>query len=302
MTEISAAAVKDLREKTGAGMMECKKALTDAGGEFEKAVDILRQKGLASAAKKASRSASQGLISSFIQADKIGVMAEINCETDFVARTDDFQALIRNVMEQVASTRPTAVSVEESPSEKPENCLLEQIFVSDPANPKKTIRDLVTEKVAKLGENIVIRRFIRYQADNGLVGAYIHMDKLGVMVAAESVAKADELRPLIKDIAMHIAAANPSYISRDQIPKDVIDREKAIYRAQVLGKPAEITEKIVEGKLEKYYSDVCLLEQIFVKDPEGKKKVKDIIGTGTTIKSFARFQLGETQPAEPKSC
>jgi len=301
MTEISATAVKDLREKTGAGMMECKKALTDAGGDFEKAIDILRQKGLASAAKKASRSASQGLISSFIQADKIGVMAEINCETDFVARTDDFQELIKNVMEQVAAAQPTAVSVEESPLEKPENCLLEQVFVHDPEK-KKTIRDIVTEKVAKLGENIVIRRFIRYQADNGLVGAYIHMDKLGVMVAADSTAKADELRPLIKDVAMHIAAANPSYISRDQIPQDVIDREKAIYRAQVIGKPAEIMEKIVDGKLEKYYSDVCLVDQIFVKDPEGKKKVKDVIGTGTIIKSFTRFQLGETQPAEPKSC
>jgi elongation factor Ts len=301
MTEISAAAVKDLREKTGAGMMECKKALTDAGGDFEKAIDILRQKGLASAAKKASRSASQGLISSFIQADKIGVMAEINCETDFVARTDDFQALMKDVMEQVASAQPTAVSVEESPSEQPENCLREQIFVND-SEKKKKIRDLVTEKVAKLGENIVVRRFIRYQADNGLVGAYIHMDKIGVLVAADSAANAEELRPLIKDVAMHIAAANPSYISRDQIPQDVIDREKAIYKAQVIGKPAEITEKIVNGKLEKYYGDVCLLEQIFVKDPEGKKKVKDVIGAGTIIKNFARFQLGETQPAEPKSC
>jgi len=301
MTEISAAVVKDLREKTGAGMMECKKALTGAGGDFEKAIDILRQKGLASAAKKASRSASQGLISSFIQADKVGVMAEINCETDFVARTDDFQALIKDVMEQVAAAQPTAVSVEESPSEKPENCLLEQIFVND-SEKKKKIKDLVTEKVAKLGENIVIRRFVRYQADNGLVGAYIHMDKLGVIVAADSPANADELRPLIKDVAMHIAAANPSYISRDQIPQDVIDREKAIYAAQVIGKPAEITEKIVQGKLEKYYGDVCLLDQIFVKDPEGKKKVRDVIGTSAIIKSFARFQLGETQPAEPKSC
>ncbi|MBI5846383.1 MAG: elongation factor Ts [Nitrospirae bacterium] len=301
MTEISAAAVKDLREKTGAGMMECKKALTDAGGDFEKAIDILRQKGLASAAKKASRSASQGLISSFIQADKVGVMAEINCETDFVARTDDFQELMKNVMEQVAAAKPTTVSLEESPSEKPENCLLEQVFVNDPGKTKK-IKDLVTEKVAKLGENIVIRRFVRYQADNGLVGAYIHMDKIGVMVAADSAANADELRPLIKDVAMHIAAANPSFISRDQIPQDVIEREKAIYRAQVTGKPADITEKIVVGKLEKYYGDVCLLEQIFVKDPEGKKKVKDVIGAGTTITNFTRFQLGETQPAEPKSC
>ena len=299
MTVISATVVKDLREKTGAGMMECKKALTDAGGDAEKAIDILRQKGLASAAKKASRSASQGLISSLIQADKVGVMAEINCETDFVARTDDFQELMKNVMEQVAATDPACVSAEDAPSEKPENCLLEQAFVN---NPDKKIKDLVTEKVAKLGENIVIRRSVRYQVAQGLVGAYIHMDKIGVMVAAESAAEADELRPIIKDVAMHIAAANPSYITRDHIPQDVIEREKAIYRAQVTGKPAEITEKIVSGKLEKYFGDVCLLEQIFVKDPEGKKKIKDVIGTGTTIKSFARFQLGETQPAEPKSC
>jgi elongation factor Ts len=169
-------------------------------------------------------------------------------------------------------------------------------------NPDKKIKDLVTEKVAKLGENIVIRRSVRYQVAQGLVGAYIHMDKIGVMVAAESAAQADELRPIIKDVAMHIAAASPSYITRDHIPQDVIEREKEIYRAQVTGKPAEITEKIVSGKLEKYFSDVCLIEQIFVKDPEGKKKIKDVIGTGTTIKSFARFQLGETQPAEPKSC
>ena len=301
MTAISAEVVRDLREKTGAGMMECKKALVESAGDFEKAIDMLRQKGLATAAKKSSRSASQGLISSYIQADKVGVMVEINCETDFVARTDDFQELVRNIMEHISDARPTCVSVEESPSEKPEDSLLEQVFVKD-SEKKKKIKDLVTEKVAKLGENIVIRRFVRYQEDNGLVGSYIHMDKIGVMVAAESAAKADDLRPIIKDVAMHIAAANPSFISRDQVPQDVIDREKAIYRAQVTGKPAEITEKIVQGKLEKYFGDVCLLEQIFVKDPEGKKKVRDVIGTGISIKSFSRFQLGENQPSEPKSC
>ncbi|MBI5638959.1 MAG: elongation factor Ts [Nitrospirae bacterium] len=299
MATITADIVKDLREKTGAGMMECKKALVESGGDFEKAIDTLRQKGLATAAKKASRSASQGLISSYIQADRVGVMVEINCETDFVARTDDFQTLIRDVMEHIAEAKPVYVSLEETPSAKPEDCLLEQAFVKDPA---KKIKDLVTEKVAKLGENIVIRRFVRYQADNGLVGAYIHMDKIGVMVASESAVKADDLRPLIKDVAMHIAAANPTCISRDQVPQDVIEREKAIYRAQVTGKPAEITEKIVDGKLEKFYGDVCLLEQVFVKDPEGKKKVKDVLGAGTMVKSFARFQLGETQPSEPKSC
>jgi len=301
MTVISASVVKDLREKTGAGMMECKKALTDAGGDAEKAIDILRQKGLASAAKKSSRSASQGLIGSYVHADRVGVMVEINCETDFLARTDDFQSLLRDVMEHIADADPKCVSSEEAPSAKPGDCLLEQVFVKDPEK-KKKIKDLVTEKVAKLGENIVVRRFSRYQADNGLVGSYIHMDKIGVMVATESARAADDLRPLVKDVAMHIAAANPSYISRDQVPQDVIEREKAIYRAQVTNKPAEITEKIIDGKLEKYYGDVCLLEQVFVKDPEGKKRVRDVIGSGVTIKSFSRFQLGETQPAEPKSC
>ncbi len=206
MTEISASAVRDLREKTGAGMMECKKALTDAGGDAEKATDILRQKGLASAAKKSARSASQGLIGSYIHMDKIGVMIEINCETDFVARTDDFQALV-------------------------------------------------------------------------------------------------------KDVAMHIAAANPTYLAREDVPQDVIDREKEIYKAQVAGKPAQVVDKIVEGKLEKFYADTCLLDQIFVKDPDGKKKIKDIVtekvaklGENIVIRRFARFQLGETQPSEPKSC
>ena len=206
MTEISATAVKDLREKTGAGMMECKKALADAGGDFEKAIDLLRQKGLASAAKKSARSASQGLIGSYIHMDKIGVMVEINCETDFVARTDDFQGLL-------------------------------------------------------------------------------------------------------KDVAMHIAAANPTYLSREDVPQDVIDREKEIYKVQVTGKPAQVVDKIVEGKLEKFYTDTCLLDQIFVKDPDGKKKIKELVtekvaklGENIVIRRFMRFQLGETQPAEPKSC
>jgi len=147
---------------------------------------------------------------------------------------------------------------------------LSRFFVNDPEK-KKKIRDLVTEKVAKLGENIVIRRFIRYQADNGLVGAYIHMDKIGVMVASESSATADELRPMIKDVAMHIAAASPSYISRDQVPQDIIDREKAIYRAQVTGKPAEITEKIVEGRSRNISAKSVFWSRYSLKTRKGKE-------------------------------
>jgi elongation factor Ts len=206
MTEISASVVKDLRERTGAGMMECKRALAESSGDFEKAIDLLRQKGLATAAKKAGRTASEGMIGSYIHMDKIGVMTEVNCETDFVARTDDF-------------------------------------------------------------------------------------------------------KELVKDIGMHIAAANPSYLSREEVPQDVIEREKEIYRAQVTNKPPQITEKIIEGKLDKFFSETCLLEQIFVKDPEQKKKIKDIItekvaklGENLMVRRFVRFQLGENQPSEPKSC
>jgi len=204
MTAITADAVKDLREKTGAGMMECKKALVESGGDFEKAVDLLRQRGLATAAKKAGRTASQGLIGSYIHMDKIGVMVEVNCETDFVARTDDF-------------------------------------------------------------------------------------------------------KELVKDLAMQVAAASPQYLTREDVPQDVIGREKEIYRAQVTNKPAQVVEKIVEGKLEKFFSDTCLVDQVFVKDPD--KKVKDVItekvskvGENIVVRRFVRYQLGETQPSEPKSC
>ena len=197
MTAISADLVKELREKTGVGMMECKKALTETNGDCDKALDLLRQKGLATAQKKAGRTASEGLIESYIHMGKIGTLVEVNCETDFVARTDDFKELAR-------------------------------------------------------------------------------------------------------DIAMHIAATNPLYLSREEVPQDVLEHEKEIYRSQVTNKPPQVVEKIIEGKLEKFYTDMCLLEQIFVKDADQKKKVKDIVtdkiaklGENIIVRRFARFQLGE---------
>jgi len=203
MTTISAEMVKDLRDKTGVGMMECKKALTESNGDFEKALDLLRQKGLATASKKAGRTASEGLIESYIHMGKIGTMVEINCETDFVARTDDF-------------------------------------------------------------------------------------------------------RQLAKDIAMHIAAATPVYLSREDVPQDVLEREKEIYKAQVANKPPQVVEKIIEGKLEKFYTDFCLLDQIFIKDTDQKMKIKDLItekiaklGENIMIKRYARFQLGEVLGQKP---
>jgi elongation factor Ts len=203
MTTISAEMVKDLRDKTGVGMMECKKALTESNGDFEKAIDLLRQKGLATASKKAGRTASEGLIESYIHMGKIGTMLEVNCETDFVARTDDF-------------------------------------------------------------------------------------------------------KQLVKDIAMHIAAATPVYLSREDVPQDVLEREKEIYKAQVANKPPQVVEKIIEGKLEKFYTDFCLLDQIFIKDTDQKMKIKDLItekiaklGENIMIKRYARFQLGEALGQKP---
>lgn len=194
---ITAGDIKELREQTGVGMMECKKALTEAAGNLDKALDILRQKGLALAAKKSSRDASDGLIGSYIHMGKLGVLVEINCETDFVAKTDDF-------------------------------------------------------------------------------------------------------KELVKDVAMHIAAANPAYVNREEVPSELVEKEKSIYASQVENKPAQIVEKIVEGKLEKFYADICLMEQVFVKDPEGKKKIKDLVvdkisklGENIVIRRFVRFQLGE---------
>jgi elongation factor Ts len=198
MTTISSEMVRDLREKTGAGMMDCKKALSESHGDFDKAVGLLRQKGLATAAKRAGRTASEGLIGSYIHMGKIGVMVEMNCETDFVARTDDF-------------------------------------------------------------------------------------------------------KELVKDIAMHVAAANPSYLSKEDVPQNVVEQEKEIYRAQITDKPQHVIEKIMEGKLERFYSENCLLEQVFVKDPEQKKRIKDLIadniarlGENIVIRRFVRFQIGET--------
>ncbi|MHB8881164.1 MAG: translation elongation factor Ts [Thermodesulfovibrionales bacterium] len=289
MTAISAEVVRDLREKTGAGMMECKKALVDAGGDTEKALDLLRQKGLASAAKKASRSASQGLIT-ITASDTVSAMSEVNCETDFVAKTDDFKGLVADIHAYLLATPAAAVD-----------------------DPK--ISDLVKEKIAKLGENIVFRRFERFDISGktGAIGSYIHMDKIGVMVEASceqpAHASNETVKNLLKDVAMHVAAANPSFLSREKVPQDVLSREKDIYRAQVEGKPANVLDKIVEGKVEKFYSDVCLVDQIFVKDPDGKKKIKDVVaeagkalGGNISLERFVRFQLGDTQPAEPKSC
>ena len=270
MAAISASAVKDLREKTGVGMMEAKKALEEAGGDFEKAVDILRKKGLSAAAKKSARVASEGMIAS-AQHGATGVLIEVNSETDFVAKNEEFQKFSRGLAGLVADKAPADVAA-----------LSQLTFDGETVEAKRN------GLVQKIGENIAIRRFERYASD-GSLSLYLHGTKIGVMV---DFSGGDE--QLGKDLAMHIAAANPPYLSREMVPADAVARERSIYEAQAkeTGKPANVISKIVDGKMEKFYGDNCLLEQIFIKDPEGKQKVKNIL-KGASIRRFVRFQLGE---------
>jgi elongation factor Ts len=274
MATISASAVKDLREKTGAGMMDAKKALEEAGGDFEKAVDILRTKGLSAAAKKAARIAAEGMISA-AQTGSVGVIAEVNSETDFVAKNEEFQKFSKAIAEVVASQNPPDVAA-----------LSQLMIVGEQIEAKRQAL------VQKIGENIAIRRFTRYQSD-ARIAIYLHGNRIGVMVEYSG---GDE--QIGKDIAMHIAAANPLYLARETVPADDLARERAVCEAQAkeAGKPAAIIGKIVDGKIEKFYGDMCLLDQIYIKDPDGKLKIKDFLkksGGTIEIKRYVRYQLGE---------
>ena len=264
---ITAAQVKALREKTGAGMMDCKKALVESGGDEEKAVMYLREKGLSKAAKKAGRATSEGLVTPFVSEDgKTAVISELLCETDFVAKGDDFKGFAAALAEKIAGLDVTTGCADDLPAE-----------VAD-----------VTDLIAKLGENMGVGRFAKTATD-GVLGLYVHTNnKLGVIV--ELTGGGDEA--LAKDIAMHVAAMNPQCISSEELPADVLEKEKALYMKQAMdeGKPENIAEKIVGGRLSKFYSEVCLIEQAFIK--EDKKKVKDILG-GATVASFRRLALGE---------
>jgi elongation factor Ts len=276
MATISASDVKDLREKTGVGMMEAKKALEEAGGDFEKAVDILRKKGLSAAAKKATRVASEGAITSSIQNNgKRGVLIEVNSETDFVAKNEDFQNFAKGLAELVAAQKPSDV-------------MALSLLSLDSVNVEARRNALVQ----KIGENISIRRFVCFETE-GRIAIYLHGNRIGVMV---DYTGGDE--QLGKDIAMHIAAANPLFLSRETVAADILVRERAVYEAQAKesGKPAAVISKIVEGKLEKFYTDSCLMEQIYIKDSDGKIKIKDLLkkaGEKITLNRFVRYQLGE---------
>ena len=268
--------VMALRERTGAGMMDCKKALTECNGDAEKAIDFLREKGLAAAAKKAGRIAAEGIVGSYMTDDrKVGVIVEVNCETDFVAKTDDFKAFVATIAKQIAVKNPA--TVEE---------LMEQTLVDDPA---KTVNMLLNEAVAKIGEKISIRRFQRAE---GVVDTYVHLGgKIGVLVDVEGEAVAEKLH----DVAMQIAAAKPNCISRDDVNQADVEKEKEILRAQALNepkpKPEAIIEKMVNGRIEKYYKEVCLMEQPFVKDQD--QSVGQMVGGAFKVLSFTRFEMGE---------
>ena len=272
MAEITASMVKDLRELTGLGMMECKKALAETNGDMKAAEDLLRIKSGAKAGKAASRVAAEGVVAAFTSADgKTGALVEVNCETDFVAKNEDFLAFAKNLAQLVADTNPADTAA-----------------LSDAKIGGTSVEDVRKGLVMKLGENMTVRRFARFQTA-GKLASYLHGSKIGVMVDYEG---GDD--QLGKDIAMHIAAANPPYLSRETVPADAVSRERAFYedQAKQTGKPANVISKIVDGKMEKFYGDNCLLEQIFIKDPDGKQKVKNILKTAT-VKRFTRLQLGE---------
>jgi elongation factor Ts len=284
---ISASDVKKLRDQTGAGMMDCKNALEEANGDFEAAVTILRKKGLASAAKKAGRTTSEGLIGHALSADHAaGTLVEVNCESDFVARTEDFQQLVKDVLAEIEKAGDRATDA----------------WLQDTAGP---VQQRVAAAIGKLGENMAVPRFVRY-AGQGYVGQYIHMGgKIGVQVefagTTPAIAGREEFTTLVKEIAMQIAAASPQFVSREAIPQATLDKEREIYRSQMQdsGKPANVIDKIVEGKLGAYYSQFVLPDQPSIRDP--KMSVKEVVaaaskalGAPVTITRFARLKVGET--------
>lgn len=288
MAEINPATVKALREKTNAGMMDCKRALTEAGGDIEKAEAILRTKGIASAGKKASRHAKEGAVVSFIQpSGKTGVLVEINCETDFVAKNDIFRNFVKTVTEEIAASKAETVET-----------------LLDSSNSTGVLfKDAIAATIAALGENIVIRRFSRFQIDGGLVASYIHLQgKVGVLAEIacgnDATVKNESFREFVKDITLQIAAAHPTVLSRDQVASELVSAERAIYKAQVQGKPENIVEKIVDGKMDKFYGSACLLEQACIKNPDitvrelVAAKEKEL-GDKISINRFVRYALGE---------
>ncbi|MBS5722137.1 MAG: elongation factor Ts [Clostridium sp.] len=272
---VTAALVKELREKTGAGMMDCKKVLTETDGDLEKAAELLREKGITKAAKKSGRVAAEGMVEAYNSEDeKVGAIVEVNSETDFVAKNEEFRTFVMDVAKQIVKNNPESV----------------EALLAEPAmfEEGKTVNEALIGKIATIGENISIRRFARFETTDGLIEKYIHGDgKIAVLVNMTSGTK-----ELAKDVCMQIAAARPEFIDRDQVPAERVEKEKEILKIQTMneGKPEAIAEKIVLGRINKFYQEICLVDQEFVKDPS--KKVSDILKDSKVLE-FARFETGE---------
>lgn len=289
MTQISAATVKELREKTGAGMMDCKKALVECGGDVEVAVDWLRKKGLSAAAKKAGRVAAEGLVAVAVKGNK-GAIAEVNSETDFVARNEKFQALSQNIAELALTTGND----------------VEKLKTVDYPGTGRNVTDEIAEHIAVIGENMSLRRSDSIEVPEGVVVSYVHnavsegLGKIGVLVALESAGDKAKLEALGKQIAMHIAAANPVSLDKDGVDASLVERERQIFaeQAKASGKPDNIIEKMVEGRIRKFYEEVVLLDQVFVMD--NKSKISEVVenaekeaGSPVKLAGFICFRLGE---------
>ncbi|MGD6965082.1 elongation factor Ts [Rossellomorea vietnamensis] len=272
---ITAQMVKELREKTGAGMMDCKKALQETDGDMDKAIDFLREKGIAKAAKKADRIAAEG--TTFIQSEgNTAVILEVNAETDFVAKNENFQSVVKELSQHLLTNQPA--NVEEAHEQTMAN--------------GSTVSEFINSAIAKIGEKITLRRFeIRTKTDNGAFGEYLHMGgRIAVLSVVEGTTDADTA----KDVAMHAAALNPKYVSRDQVSEEEVERERELLTQQALneGKPENIVAKMVEGRLGKFFEDVCILDQPFVKNPD--QKVRQFLeANGAELKDFTRYEVGE---------
>ena len=276
MAEFTAKDVMKLREQTGAGMMDCKRALVDAEGDMEKAAELLRERGIAKAAKRASKIAAEGIVYALVEG-KTGVLVEVNCESDFVATGDKFKALVETVAKQIAAIKPATV---------------EELLASDMGG--KTVETFVQEQIAVIGEKISVRRFVVYEAE-GFIETYIHMGgTMGVMLdfAGEPTEKA---KTVAHDVALHVAFSKPQYMTADEVSQETLDKEKAILTQEVIneGKPAAIAEKIVMGKMKKFYEENCLMDQKFIKDD--KLTIAQLMKTadGAALKRFCFFVRGE---------
>ena len=290
---ITAAMVKELREMTGAGMMDCKKALNETNGNMDEAVEYLRKNGQAKAEKKAGRIAAEGLCKVLVDGDKTAAVVEVNSETDFVAKNADFQAYVAEVAEQALSTTATDI-----------DAFLAEAWKADAS---KTVKEALVEKIAVIGENLSIRRFEKVVAENGCVVTYTHGGgRIGVIVEAETAVVNDAVKEALTNVAMQVAALNPKYVSTDEVSEEYKNHEKEILTEQIkndpkmAGKPEKVIEGAVNGRLNKELKEVCLLEQVYVKAEDGKQTVKQYLDavskandTTIALKKFVRFETGE---------